>query len=238
MSISNALGRALAACTGLLYPRLCLSCQQPVSGRQLPQLCVPCAANLPYTDAHRTAENLLTDNLLGRLPVQAALALLYYRTDTTTQDLIHALKYYHRPEIGHQLGYQLGVRVAAHPDLADLTGIVPVPIHPKRRHVRGYNQAEEIARGVREATGLPVYPAALVRTHFMGSQTRKTALERIENTRESFAAGPGDFTGHHLLLVDDVFTTGATIDFCGNTLLAAHAELRLSVGTLAVAGGL
>ena len=231
-SISRRTGDWLAAVTNLVYPRLCLNCRSPLHGRPYPHLCLPCSSRLVYADLHELPANSMTDRLRGRLPVSAALALLHYTP--VARELIHNLKYERRPAIGRQLGEQLGELVAHHPTLSDLDGIVPVPLHPRRRHERGYNQAEEIAAGVAVTSGLPVFPRALKRTVFLGSQTRLSQAERVENTRRSFATGSPDLNGRHLLLVDDVFTTGATVDFCGNTLLTAYPDARIAVATLAV----
>jgi len=226
------LGEGLA---GLVYPRLCLNCRQHVTRDQKPQLCLPCRSDLALTEHWLLPENGLTDRLTGRLPIVFGAALLSFGTGTVCQQLIHALKYYHRPEIGVQLGEQLGALIKEHPLLLDLDGIVPVPIHPERRHTRGYNQAEEIGRGIASILARPQYSDALRRTSFKGSQTKKNRYERVDNTRESFATHRGDFSGKHLLLVDDVITTGATLDFCGNLLLEQHPGLRISVATLAIA---
>ncbi|MTB52291.1 ComF family protein [Lewinella sp. W8] len=218
----------------LFFPRLCLSCERPLAAQQELQLCVPCFESLAFTDYWTLPENPVTDRLAGRLPLQRGVALLYFNRDTVCQSLIHALKYNNRPEIGRQLGKLLGQKLREAPGFEDLSGIVPVPIHAKRRHQRGYNQAEIIAAGVAEALSLPVYPDALLRRQFAGSQTKRDRMARLDNVRTSFQAGRGDFSNQHLLLIDDVLTTGATLDFCGNALLEHHPSLRISVGTLAI----
>lgn len=235
MSIKRTLHTLGDGLMTLLYPRLCLNCQRAVTAGQRPQLCLPCANDLALTEHWLLPENAVTDRLAGRLPITFGAALLAFNTGTVCQQLIHALKYYHRPEVGVQLGEQLGQLLREVPSLNDLDGIVPVPIHARRRHERGYNQAERIAEGLALALGRPVYPDALRRVVFKGSQTKRNHYERVENTRDSFGLGQGDFAGRHLLIVDDVLTTGATVDFCGNVLLAGHEGLRLSVATLAIA---
>ncbi len=235
MSIKRTLHTLGDGLMTLLYPRLCLNCQRTVTAGQRPQLCISCNNDLALTDHWLLPENAVTDRLVGRLPITFGAALLSFSTGTVCQQLIHSLKYYHRPEVGIQLGEQLGEMIKEHPALRDLDGIVPVPIHPRRRHERGYNQAEKIAEGIAAVLGRPVYANALKRVVFKGSQTKKTRYERVENTRESFGLGQGDFTDQHLLIVDDVLTTGATIDFCGNVLLEGHKGLRLGVATLAIA---
>ncbi len=220
--------------SSLFFPNVCLSCRTAI-GRAEDLLCVGCEAQLPPSDSWERPENAVSDRLAGRLPLVYAAAAYPFRDGTVCQRLIHALKYHHRPDVGKQLGQRFGRVIVQAPQLADLSGIVPVPIHDRRRHERGYNQAEAIAEGLARALGVPVLPHALRRRSFAGSQTRRGKLERLENVRNSFAAGTGDFRGDHLLLVDDVLTTGATLDFCGNSLLDAHPGLRLSVVTLALA---
>lgn len=228
------LGRGLRS---LLYPTLCLNCRRPVTDGQRPQLCLPCSANLVETRFWELPENPVTDRFTGRLPVVTGNALYYFAEASSCQALIHALKYYRRPEIGVQLGELLAHRLLDHPGLQGLHGIVPVPIHPSRRHTRGYNQAEKIAEGMAAVLGVPAFHDALKRTSFSGSQTKKSRYERVQNVARVFARGKGDFSGKHLLLVDDVITTGATLDFCGNVLLEEHPGCRVSIAALAIAQG-
>ena len=218
----------------LFFPHLCLACRHPLSGRhQL--LCLACTAEMPFSDSYARPENALTDRLEGRFPLVYGAYAYTFREGTVCQRLIHALKYHDRPDIGVSLGRELGTHLRTAGELGDLTGIVPVPIHARRRRERGYNQAEEIARGLAESLQVPVYADALRRADFRGSQTRMGKLERLENVRNSFTVGKGQFHQAHLLLVDDVLTTGATVDFCAQALLEAFSGLRLSVATLAVA---
>ena len=217
----------------LVFPNVCLSCSAPLTGSgQL--LCPVCETELVASDSPEQPANELTDRLAGRLPVTYAAAAYVFTEGNVCQRLIHRLKYHHRADVGRGLGERLGRRLATKTVLADLHGIVPVPIHPRRRHERGYNQAEVIGEGLSTALGIPVYAEALRRRSFRGSQTKRGKLDRLANVRDSFATGSGAFAGRHLLLVDDVMTTGATLDFCGNLLLAAHPGLRLSVATLAI----
>ena len=225
------LGRGFVS---LLYPNLCRACETPIPRGTTPPLCLTCYGQLTPTGHWTLPENAATDRLLGRLDTTFAAGYLTFRVGTPTQALIHSLKYHREPEVGEFLGETYAEQLGEVPALQDLTGIVPVPIHPKRRRSRGYNQAEYIARGMAEVLDIPVFENALVRKSFKESQTRLTREERVENVRSSFAAGSGDFSGGHLLLVDDVLTTGATLDFCGNILLDNHPGLRVSIATLAI----
>ena len=220
----------------LLFPRLCLGCERAIGADQDDLLCAGCYATLLPTGHWETAENALTDRLAGHFPYVTAAALFTYRAPSLVQRVIHALKYHGRAQIGYGLGRTLGRRLGEQPLLADLAAVVPVPLHPRRQRARGYNQAEVIARGVGEARRLPVRTDLLRRTNFRGSQTKLSRLERMDNVDRSFAAVAGRAlpAAAHLLLVDDVITTGATLDACANHLLAAYPGCRLSVAALAV----
>lgn len=220
--------------SSLFFPNTCLQCAHPIDRAQ-DLLCISCERGLPLTDSWQMSENDLTDRLAGRLPVTFAAAAYIFREGTVCQQLIHSLKYHNRPDVGRLLGARFGEVLTQAPALSDLTGIVPVPVHNRRLQERGYNQAEAIATGLAAPLSLPVFPHALKRRSFKGSQTTRSKLERLENVRHSFTVGKGNFAGQHLLLVDDVMTTGATLDFCGNILLSAHPGLRLSIVTLALA---
>lgn len=219
--------------TGLFFPHVCLACEQSLETEGA-LLCISCETGLPFNASWAQPVNELTDRLAGRLPVTYAAAAYDFAEGTICQRLIHALKYHHRPDVGLQLGARFGEKLASLPILTDLDGIVPVPIHTRRRRTRGYNQAEVIAEGLASIMKVPVYSKALRRSSFRGSQTRRGKLERLANVESAFSVGDGTFAGSHLLLVDDVMTTGATLDFCGNALLAAYPGLRLSVATLAI----
>ncbi len=218
----------------LFFPALCLGCRRAVD-RHADLLCLGCASGLNLRDDYQHPENEVTDRLAGRLPLVFGAAAYTFRTGNVCQRLIHDLKYHHRPDVGRALGERFGAALATVPALQDLTGIVPVPIHRRRRYERGYNQAEVIAEGIAEVMAVPVLPAALRRREFQGSQTKRSKLERLENVRDSFAPGPALPDQGHLLLVDDVLTTGATLDFCGNILLEAQPDIRLSLAVVAVA---
>jgi ComF family protein len=228
------IGEAVRGIGHLFFPPVCLNCRTALNDHAA-LLCVPCGLEMPPTDHHHYPENAVTDRLAGRLPLVFGAAAYVFREGTACQRLIHALKYHHRRDIGVLLGERFGKRIREVDTLADLDGIVPVPIHDRRRHERGYNQAEAIAEGLGRALGRPVLARALRRTAFAGSQTKRGKLERLENVRASFAAGRGEYAGKHLLLVDDVLTTGATLDFCGQVLIDTHPDVRLSIATLAIA---
>ncbi|NJC27261.1 ComF family protein [Neolewinella antarctica] len=226
---------AYQGAASLLYPTLCLNCQTTIRPAAEPPLCLHCFSNLSFTNYWNLPENDLTDRFAGRVPLVTAVALLDYGHGSVCQELIHALKYHNRPNVGEQLGKMLGEHLSNHAFLSDLDAIVPVPIHRKRLRKRGYNQALHIARGLAAKMDLPVREHGLIRTDFKGSQTTLGSLDRLKNVADLFAVGKHDFTGQHVLLVDDVVTTGATLDYCAQPLLEKFPGLRISIATLAAA---
>ncbi len=221
---------------GLLFPRVCLACQEPL-GRGEDHVCTDCRAQLPYTDYHRLAplDNPLARRFWGKLPIAHALGYLTFQKHGRVQHLLHQLKYKNQQEVGRVLGRWYGQELFESGYAATFDLVVPVPLHPRKLARRGYNQADSFAEGL--ATGLtcPWYPDALRRTAHTDSQTRKTRFQRWQNVATVFeAARPDLFAGQHVLIVDDVLTTGATLEACAAVLLAAGAS-QVSIATIAVA---
>lgn len=219
----------------LFYPRLCLAC-----GTNLPPstslLCLSCQYRLPQTHYHLSKENPFTERFWGRVDVKSAAALYHYDKDGKVQRLVHQLKYKHQPDIGVELGKIFGRHLQASTYFQSLDGIVPVPLHPRKQHLRGYNQSECFARGLSASMGLPYYPHALARSQYTETQTAKTRLERMENVMQAFElARPEEVSGRRLLLVDDVLTTGATLEACSLALLSCP-NTEVSLATIAIAG--
>ena len=221
----------------LLYPQLCAVCEGRVESATR-HICLGCRGRLATLDLHRLPENELTDRFWGRLPVTRGASLLPYGHGLPAQGLMWRLKYDNRPDIGLRLGGWLGSMILDSAEVfGAVDGIVPVPLHPSRRATRGYNQAERIAAGLAEALGAPVWENAVVRTRATQTQTRKSGFERIANMEGVFGLAPKPRTelqGRRILLVDDVMTTGATLEAVGAVLVEAGAA-EIKVATLALA---
>ena len=197
-------------------------------------VCLRCRKTMPTLDLHRLAENEMTDRFWGRLPVARAAALLPYGKHQPAQKLIWHLKYDNQPDIGAWLGGWLGDTLAEGA-FGAFDAIVPVPLHPSRYKTRGYNQAEHIANGIAEATGAEVFPHAVERVAATETQTRKSSFERVANMEGVFRRSPSvDLRDRVVLLVDDVMTTGATLEAVGRELVGAGPR-ELKVATLALA---
>lgn len=226
--------RGWSGLVDLLYPRFCLGCDRTMGEAGQSFICLPCAAELPFTHYHELPENPVTDRFAGRLPLFFGGAFLIYKNDSITQRMIAQLKYYNRPDVALGLGRLYGDQLAGVPSLADLDYLVPVPLHPKRRFERGYNQAERIAAGIAEKLPATLAPAALLRNTFEASQTKKNKEERFANVSTVFRAGSLNLNGKKVLLIDDVLTTGATLEACAEALLAAYPEARIGIATLGI----
>ena len=216
----------------LISPRLCVVCGQRLAVSE-ETLCSKCNLHLPRTGfASNPYENLMAKTFWGQIPLERAAALFYYEPHAETANIIYELKYKHHPEAGLTMGRMTARELQRSGFFEGIDAIVPVPLARKREHQRGYNQSLEIARGVSQITGLPILNKVVRRTAFEGSQTQKSRQERNENVEKVFELADGDsISGKHLLVVDDVVTTGATVIACGKQLTKAGG-VRLSVLSL------
>lgn len=216
----------------LISPRLCVVCGQRLAVSE-ETLCSKCNLHLPRTGfASNPYENLMAKTFWGQIPLERAAALFYYEPHAETANIIYELKYKNHPEAGLTMGRMTARELQSSEFFEGIDAIVPVPLARKREHQRGYNQSLEIARGVSQITGLPILNKVVRRTAFEGSQTQKSRQERNENVEKVFELADGDsISGKHLLVVDDVVTTGATVIACGKQLTKAGG-VRLSVLSL------
>ncbi len=204
---------------GLLFPDRCGACETPLyTGESA--ICTSCLYQLPYTDYHLYTENRVARQFWGRVPVKAAMAMLYFKKESSVQRLIHQLKYKHQTGIGIYLGQLLGERLTQSILYKKVDLIIPVPLHPKKQRERGYNQSSCIAKGIATQLTVPVLEHLLKKEIETSSQTHKSRYERYENMKAVFSiTAKTDISGKNLLLVDDVITTGATLEACANLLL-------------------
>lgn len=219
----------------LLFPNLCRVCGKPlVKGEE--QICLHCLLDLPQTRFHLLeGVNPVEQLFYGLVPIAHALSFYYYQKEGPVQKLIHSLKYYDNKELGFRLGHLAAQELqrVRHP-ICQVDYLIPVPLHPKKKRMRGYNQTEWIAKGIQSVWGCPVLPDALQRVMFTESQTRKSWSERRESITKALFRSTGSvpLEGKHVLLIDDVITTGTTIRACAEALSEAT-ELRISLFSLA-----
>jgi len=191
--------------------------------------------NLPRTNFHLLADNPVSRIFWGRVNIEMASSFLFFSKGNTVQHLMHCLKYKNNKEVGIILGKVYGYELKKTEIYSSVDKIIPVPLHPKKLKLRGYNQSEMISKGLSESMGIPVETEVLIKNTATDSQTHKTRFNRWENVSEVFALQNTEkVENQHLLLVDDVVTTGATIESCTGLLLTIK-NVRVSLATLACA---
>lgn len=218
----------------LLFPLLCNACGTHLHYGEK-EICSHCLYDLPYTDFHLYPDNPVAKQFWSRIPFNAAMAMLYFKKGNKVQQLVHGLKYKGKTETGRLLGHLLGQKLLQNPAYAGISAIVPVPLHARKEKQRGYNQSLFIAKGIAEVLDVPVKNANLLRQKATSSQTKKSRYTRHENMESVFEVRhPEELKDGHILLVDDVITTGSTLEACGQTLLNIGVK-KLSIATLAFA---
>ena len=203
----------------LVAPKQCVMCGCRLAvGEDV--VCTSCNLDLPRTNYHeKPYDNEMAKLFWGRMPVEKAAALFFYRARSASSRIVYSMKYLGHPEVGELMGRMAAVEFAKSGFFDDVDLIVPVPLAKKRQRARGYNQSMEIARGVSEITRLPIVVDAVVRKSFNGSQTEMNRWQRNENVEDVFTLKDGSrIEGRHVLIVDDVVTTGATVISCANEL--------------------
>lgn len=221
----------------LFYPPQCLACEGYADDKKSP-ICLSCQATLPQTDFHQHKENAFVSRFDGRVPLQSAQALYFFTKSSRTQHLVHRIKYDNQREAAFELGRYYGMLLSKNAVVATADALVPVPMHPLKLRLRGYNQAEIFSEGISESLQVPVKAKLLIKNTHTTSQTKKNRLERLANTDAAFSAQfdtPSVWTGKHIVLVDDVMTTGATLEACATALLSADPTLKISFVSLAFA---
>ena len=216
----------------LLFPTLCYGCNSLLLNNEK-MLCATCIHNLPYTNHHLLEMNHVKGKFYGIIDIQFASSMLYFQNNGIVQRLIHQLKYKGKQEIGTYLAenYALDLKDIDNKYKFDL--IIPVPLHPKKIKKRGYNQVETFCLTLSKALQISYNSEILFRKNNSKTQTRKNKNERFENTESFFdVIFDETFHGKHFLLVDDVITTGATIESCVKALLKIP-NAKVSVITLA-----
>lgn len=227
----NALLRYAEDFFSLFFPQLCSGCGKNLFKNES-VICTDCIYNLPYTNYHLDAENQVAKQFWGRVPFNSAGAFLHFLKGSRVQNLMHQLKYNNKPEVAFKLGEMYGTQVASSAPFKGIDVIIPVPLHPAKQKKRGYNQSEYLAQGLSHSLNIQVN-RNLYRNVFTETQTRKSRFVRSENMKDVFVVSEQqDLENTHVLLVDDVVTTGATLEACALELLKIKG-LELSIATIA-----
>lgn len=219
----------------LFFPPCCVLCGRRLVGSE-EHLCLRCLVRLPRTRLHLRKDNAVEKNFWGKFPVKRATAYFRYAKGNDVSRLVYELKYYGNWRLGIFLGKCVANELLPDDFFCGIDYIVPVPLHKKKEKERGYNQSEILAQGISSVTGIPVFKGLIVRKQYTDTQTHKGGYERwmnVEGVFECFSAK--NLEGKHILFVDDVLTTGATMVACADAL-GPVPGLQISVLALALAG--
>lgn len=218
----------------LIYPRSCICCDNLLLKSE-EFICNQCFINLPQSKFEAENESELDKLFYGRVPVQKAGAFLIFEKSGKVQKILHSIKYNGNKRLAFRVGQWYGEKLKEYNVFVMADCIVPVPLHPKKQKQRGFNQSEEFAKGLSDSLHIPVVNDNLIRAEFTSTQTKKSKAERWENVKDKFELMyPERLENKTILLVDDVITTGATLDACYQALNSAK-EIKLSVISLAYA---
>ena len=226
--------QALNDLAELFFPEICITCKSRLITQEN-YLCMKCWHDLPVTMFHTNHDNKVAQLFWGRVMIENAASWFSYKKGSNYQQLIYFIKYKGIKELGLEAGRRYGFDLAENPAFCHIDLVIPVPLHPKKQKQRGYNQSEWIASGIGISLQKPVITGNLYRKIHSVTQTRKNRYERWQNVEGIFdVRQPNVFIGKHLLLVDDVVTTGSTLEACAFTLLKLPGT-KVSIVTLAFA---
>ena len=218
----------------LIYPNLCFICGETLLKSES-HICLSCLNNIPRTNYHLLTDNPVEKRFWGKAPIFRGTSFFFFQKGSPFQKLLHELKYKGNKEIGEILGRYAAAELLNSPDFCSIDIIIPIPLHPKRFAQRGYNQSEWIGKGLSAVLNKQQDTNTLKRIKETATQTKKSVFERFENTEGIFElSGAKELEGKHLLLIDDVLTTGSTLNAAINTLLNIP-NVKISIFTLAIA---
>ncbi len=215
----------------LLFPKVCCGCKSPISkGQEV--LCADCIHSLPLASFHKTGNESLKNKFYGRFILQNATSLLIFQKRGITQELMHNLKYRGQKEISSFFGKWLGAELAEVETYKNIDLVIPVPLHKQKIKKRGYNQVEGFGKEIAKALVVPYKDDVLLKISKTGSQVFKTRILRFETEEVFIVQNLEEINKKHILLVDDIITTGATLEKCAIQLLKAE-NVKISIATIA-----
>ena len=220
MKIYYGIRNYLNAFLHLLYPQICFGCGTDQVEKAMP-LCTQCIQDLPFTDFFSINENPVEKIFWGRVQVQYAGALLFFTKNSLVQILMAQLKYHHNKKVGILFGYLMGQAIVSEQKFEQIDLMIPIPILPSKINSRGYNQSQVIAIGMQQVWNRPIMQDVLIKKNWSNSQTKKDRKARLQQVPDLFFLNhPNRIEGKNILLVDDVLTTGATLEAAIATLMA------------------
>lgn len=214
----------------LIFPRTCVVCGEQLSPQEK-DICINCLSTLPKIEKINLDE--IEKSFWGKVEIERATSFMYYHKNSPYNNLIHRLKYKNRPDTGDRLAFLAAKEIAESGFFDDIDAIVPLPLSKRKMRQRGYNQCDYIAKGLSRATGIPVIKNAVKRLKSNETQTHKSRDERWQNVEGIFALSDATLLeGKHILLIDDILTTGATLASCAKSIQEG-CQCRISIFTLA-----
>jgi competence protein ComFC len=233
-SVNKFFNRTLKDVSSLIFPEACLFCETELALNEM-HFCGVCEMELKRTYFEGFKESSSLDKLFwGRINIEKTFALFYFNSATPIREILHHLKYEHKESLGIFMGKKIGIILRESALFSDLDGLIPVPIHHKKEFIRGYNQSELLARGICKEMGVSVIKNRISKRKHTSSQTKKSKQERWENVESVFYSQ--DLSSFkHVALVDDVITTGSTIESLASELIKVNKHLKISVISLAFA---
>ena len=232
MNIYQKLIQTFKGLERLVFPELCASCSQSLFQNEQ-AICNRCIRQLPLSYYHQNPQNPVMKSFWGRLPLEFASSHFIFRKGTVIQELLHAIKYGNRPDAAVVAGKLMGHDLLQQTWFMDVDVLLPIPLHPAKEKKRGYNQSEELCKGIAQVTNKLLMNRQLIRTENTETQTKKGRFQRWENVEYVFKLNsPDELKNKHVLVVDDVITTGATIEACAQVLLQVE-QIKVSVLSLA-----
>lgn len=221
----------------LLFPKLCYACSAILSDNEK-DICTSCRHDLPVTNFHKNKDNAATKVFYGRVVLEHATSLLWFQKKGLVQHLLHNLKYRGHEKIGEILGQWIGHELKNSPYYTNIDMVIPVPLHKSKMKKRGYNQVSKFGQEIAKILDAEYNDHILLKKSDTKTQVFKTRLGRWDNSKSIFTTNKTSYIdGKHVLLVDDIITTGATIESCANSLFNAHInkKIKLSVASMAIA---
>lgn len=219
----------------LIYPEKCLSCNQELAISEK-HICSICNAQLTESNFHLFTEPSPVDQLFwGRTPIESTYAHLFFEKGKTSQAILFSLKYRNATAVGRYFGKIIGARLKKLEKFSQIDVVIPVPLHPRKEFIRGYNQSSYLAKEIAREMDINFDKTTIKRIKFNETQTRKNRFQRWDNVQGLFAIKPKIKSYNHIMLVDDVITTGSTIDSIASKILEITPKTKISVVTLAVA---
>lgn len=232
--LMSTLGSALRALRTLLFPSSCMICGEHI-GSKMHGICIRCRYEIPLTSYWRSEENPVKEHFAGLVPLVQGSSFIFYSGESLWRDMVHRFKYGGEWAIAESMGRWYGAELRDSGLYDDIDIVVPIPLHPLKTLRRGYNQSRYLAEGIAHELGAKVVADAVVRRRNNPSQARRRGSERWDNVEALFELRKADkLRGKHLLLVDDVLTSGATLTACAEAILKVQPDCRISIATLAV----